>query len=184
MSSLRRSLTGLELRKLHVQSLRADVYPTTAKFRPHPGQSVKTGSSLTAMRHLFPEMSDECLLYICLRRPYRRSGLYRSVMGSCGSRVVRVCDNRPVLGCWWLRPLSARKRWRSPSRWPLGPGGFASLVVLICPVSEARSLPDPRCLVSVPNRVLAANPVSTGNNAVPSKCWPTPRAVSTRKCSS
>jgi hypothetical protein len=105
MSSLRRSLTGLESRKLHVQSLRVDVYPTTAKFRSHPRQSVKTGPSLTAMRRLFPEMSDECLVYICLRRPYRRSGLCRSVVGSCGSRVVRFCNHCPVLGRSRLRPM-------------------------------------------------------------------------------
>jgi hypothetical protein len=92
-------------RKPHAQSLPADVYPTTAKFRPHPGQSVKTRSSLTAMRRLFPEMSDECLVYICLCRAYRRSGLYRSVVGSCRSRVVRVCDHRSVLGCLWLGPM-------------------------------------------------------------------------------
>jgi hypothetical protein len=82
-----------------------NVYPTIAKFRPHPGQSVKTGSSLTAMRRLFPEMSDECLVYTRLRCANRRSGLYRSVVGSYQSRVVRVCDHRPVLGCWSLRPM-------------------------------------------------------------------------------
>jgi len=43
---------------------RTDVYPTSAKSWPIPRQSVETGSSLTAMRRLFPEMSDECLVYL------------------------------------------------------------------------------------------------------------------------
>ncbi len=55
-------------RKLHLQLFWADVYPMTAKFRPHLGQSVKTESSLTAMRRLFPEISDEHLVYTCGRR--------------------------------------------------------------------------------------------------------------------
>jgi hypothetical protein len=41
----------------------------------------------------------------CFRRTYRRSGLYRSVVGSCRTRVVRVCDHRSVLGCWSLTPM-------------------------------------------------------------------------------
>jgi hypothetical protein len=94
-----------------VQSYSADVYPMMAKLQPHTGQSMKTGSSLTAMRRLFVEMSDECVVYTCLCRAYRRSGLYRSVVGSCRSRVVRSCDHRSVLGCWTLRPMKNLATW-------------------------------------------------------------------------
>src|SRR5258707_6012003 len=37
------------------------VYPTSAKSRSVPGQSVKTGSSPALMRHLFGGISDEGL---------------------------------------------------------------------------------------------------------------------------
>jgi hypothetical protein len=106
-----------------VQSFWAAVYPMTAKLRPHAGQSMKTGSSLTAMRRLFAEMSDECVLYTCLCRAYRRTGLYRSVVGSCRSRVVRSCDHRSVLGCWTLKPMKNVAIW---------PG-----VTFMCPSSPA-----------------------------------------------
>lgn len=68
------------------------VYPTTAEFQPTLDDSVKAGSSLAAMRRLFPEMSDECLVF-CFRRTYRGSGSYRSVVGSL-----------PEQGCAYLRP--------------------------------------------------------------------------------
>jgi len=61
---------------------------------PIPRQSVGNGIIADSdAASFFPEMSDECLVYICLRRPYRRSRLYRSVVGSLREQ-----------GCACLRP--------------------------------------------------------------------------------
>ena len=73
---------------------------------PSPRQSVKTRSSLTAMRRLFGD-SDECLVYICPRRAYRHSGVYRGVVGGCWSGGMRVCHHCSVLDCWSLGPMIA-----------------------------------------------------------------------------
>ncbi len=100
---------------------------------------MKAGSSLIAMRRLFPEMSDECLVYICFRRAYRRSGLYRSVVGGCRSRIVRVCDRRSALGCWSLRPM------RHPLRITDAKPEKRSKVDQVRPVG-CRKAPPPRCV--------------------------------------
>src|SRR5258708_7408508 len=85
-------------------------------------------------------MSDECLVYICLRRPYRCSGLHRSVVGSCRSRVVRVCDHRPVLGCWWLRPRPAIRDRRDGGNYPDNIR-HAWMRSLMGPANQSRHLP-------------------------------------------
>jgi hypothetical protein len=159
-----------------VQSYSADVYPMMAKLQPHTGQSMKTGSSLTAMRRLFVEMSDECVVYTCLCRAYRRSGLYRSVVGSCRSRVVRPCDHRSVLGCWTLRPMKNLAIWPGVTsvrpRRHRGKEPVASLVnvttwrrlrvagAIIC--GNLLAADNPGCLHSRPSHAGCRTPIVAG----------------------
>ncbi len=108
-----------------------DIYPTSAKSRSVPRQSVKTESSLATTRGLFGGISDEYRVYICLRRAYRRSGVHRGLLGRRRSSVVRVCHHRPVLGCRWCMS----HRWRR-----LAKASRQLATVPSTPISRLRSI--------------------------------------------
>src|SRR6266852_607311 len=82
-------------KKLRARPLRADVYSTSAKSRSVPGQSVKTGSSPTAMRRLFGDVRRLPCIYLPASRlssPWGTSGCRgRLLERGCACLLPSLC---------------------------------------------------------------------------------------------